>query len=152
MSPEDYNGEFCRESLKPADYSDIGQAKVLAKEYGVELRYTAATDYIRFCGEYWIESKQQAVGAAEEFLDLQLADARMTSAGQNRLFWMWALQKMISCPAARRWKRKSAATRRRPIFPIYPHWHISVCDEAAGYEICGVRPAGGEAYAGDQRV
>ncbi len=76
VSPEDYNGEFCRESLKPADYSDIGQAKVLAKEYGVELRYTAATDYIRFCGEYWIESKQQAVGAAEEFQDLQLADAK----------------------------------------------------------------------------
>ena len=76
VSPEDYNDEFCQESLKPADYSDIGQAKVLAKEYGVELRYTAATDYIRFCGEYWIESKQQAVGAAEEFLDLQLADAK----------------------------------------------------------------------------
>lgn len=76
VSPEDYNDEFYRESLKPADYSDIGQAKVLAKEYGVELRYTAATDYIRFCGEYWIESKQQAVGAAEEFLDLQLADAK----------------------------------------------------------------------------
>lgn len=76
VSPEDYNDEFCRESLKPADFSDIGQAKVLAKEYGLELRYTAATDYIRFCGEYWIESKQQAVGAAEEFLDLQLADAK----------------------------------------------------------------------------
>ena len=76
VSPEDYNDEFCRESLKPADYSDIGQAKVLAKEYGMELRYTAATDYIRFCGQYWIESKQQAVGAAEEFLDLQLADAK----------------------------------------------------------------------------
>ena len=76
VSPEDYNDEFCRESLKPADYSDIGQAKVLAKEYGVELRYTAATDYIRFCGQYWIESKQQAVRAAEEFLDLQLADAK----------------------------------------------------------------------------
>lgn len=76
VSPEDYNDEFCRESLKPADYSDIGQAKVLAKEYGMELRYTAATDYIRFCGACWVESKQQAVGAAEEFLDLQLADAK----------------------------------------------------------------------------
>lgn len=76
VAPEDYNDEFCRESLKPADYSDIGQAKVLAREYGVELRYTAATDYIRFGGEYWIESKQQAVGAAEEFLDLQLEDAK----------------------------------------------------------------------------
>lgn len=76
VTPEDYNDEFCRESLKPTDYSDIGQAKVLAREYGVELRYTAATDYIRFGGEYWIESKQQAVGAAEEFLDLQLEDAK----------------------------------------------------------------------------
>lgn len=76
VPPEDYNDEFCRESLKPSDYSDIGQAKVLAREYGVELRYTAATDYIRFGGQYWIESKQQAVGAAEEFLDHQLADAK----------------------------------------------------------------------------
>lgn len=76
VAPENYNDEFCRESLKPADYSDIGQAKVLTREYGVELRYTAATDYLRFCGQYWVESKQQAVGAAEEFLDLQLADAK----------------------------------------------------------------------------
>lgn len=76
VTPEAYNDEFCRESLKPADYSDIGQAKVLTREYGVELRYTAATDYLRFCGQYWVESKQQAVGAAEEFLDLQLADAK----------------------------------------------------------------------------
>ena len=76
MAPDAYNDEFGRESLKPGDYSDIGQAKVLTREYGVELRYTAATDYLRFCGQYWVESKQQAVGAAEEFLDLQLADAK----------------------------------------------------------------------------
>lgn len=76
VAPDAYNGEFGRESLKPGDYSDIGQAKVLTREYGVELRYTAATDYLRFCGQYWVESKQQAVGAAEEFLDLQLADAK----------------------------------------------------------------------------
>lgn len=76
VSPDAYNDEFGRESLKPGDYSDIGQAKVLTREYGVELRYTAATDYLRFCGQYWVESKQQAVGAAEEFLDLQLADAK----------------------------------------------------------------------------
>lgn len=76
VAPDAYNDEFGRESLKPGDYSDIGQAKVLTREYGVELRYTAATDYLRFCGQYWVESRQQAVGAAEEFLDLQLADAK----------------------------------------------------------------------------
>ena len=76
VTPDEYNDEFAGETLKPGDYSDIGQAKVLAREYGGELRYTAATDYLRFCGQYWVESKQQAVGAAEEFLDLQLEDAK----------------------------------------------------------------------------
>lgn len=68
--------EFGNESLKPYDYSDIGQAKVLAREYGDELMYTAATDLLRYNGVFWEESKQKAVGAAIEFLDLQLEDAK----------------------------------------------------------------------------
>lgn len=75
VNPDDFNDDFVGESLKPTDFSDIGQAKVLTREYGNELCYTDATDYLRFDGEYWVESKQQAVGAMEEFLDLQLADA-----------------------------------------------------------------------------
>lgn len=76
VSPENYDSDFGTESLRPEDYSDIGQAKVLTREYGSELCYTPATDYLRFNGDYWVESKQQAVGAMEEFLDLQLADAQ----------------------------------------------------------------------------
>ena len=75
IPPDQYDGFDAQRSLKPEDYSDIGQAKVLAREYGNELKYTDATDFLRFTGEYWFESKQMAVGAAEEFLDLQLADA-----------------------------------------------------------------------------
>ena len=74
IPPEKY--DFQIQSLKPYDYSDIGQAKVIAREYGDELRYTSATDYIRFDGQRWVESKQRAVGAVEEFLDLQLEDAK----------------------------------------------------------------------------
>ena len=74
IPPEEY--EFDRGSLKPDDYSDIGQAKVLCREYGDELKYSAATDYIRYDGMCWVESKQRAVGAMEEFLDLQLEDAK----------------------------------------------------------------------------
>lgn len=73
IPPEEY--EFSAQSLRPADYSDIGQAKVIAKEYGDELMYTAATDMLRYDGVCWVESKQKAVGAVIEFLDLQLADA-----------------------------------------------------------------------------
>lgn len=76
VPPNDYNDDFAKgDSLKPSDYSDIGQAKVLSREYGNELRFSEATDYIRFNGDYWKEDKQMAVGATEEFLDLQLADA-----------------------------------------------------------------------------
>lgn len=74
VPPEEY--EFHGESLKPSDYSDIGQAKVISREYGDELRFTVATDYLRYDGSSWVESKQKAVGAVEEFLDLQLEDAR----------------------------------------------------------------------------
>lgn len=70
--PPDKFGEL---SLKPADYSDIGQAKVLSREYANELVYTDASDYMRYDGTRWVESKQLAVGAVEEFLDLQLQDA-----------------------------------------------------------------------------
>lgn len=74
VPPEQYEVDFAG-SLKPADYSDIGQARVLTGEYGEELIYTSATDYLRYDGTVWREDKQLAVAAAIEFLDLQLADA-----------------------------------------------------------------------------
>ena len=75
VSPDEYNSsEFI--SLKPSDYSDIGEANVLAREYGNELRYTDGTDLLRYNGIYWQESKQAAIGAMMEFLDLQLEDAK----------------------------------------------------------------------------
>ena len=77
VPPGQYNDDFVGgKSLKPDDYSDIGQAKVLAREYGDELIHTNATDYLRYDGEVWREDKQLAVGAIEEFSDLQLADAQ----------------------------------------------------------------------------
>ena len=59
IPPEQYNQGF---SLRPEDFSDIGQAKVLAKEYAGEMVYTDATDYMRYDGTHWSESKQLAVG------------------------------------------------------------------------------------------
>lgn len=76
VAPDEYNDEFGDASMKPEDYSDIGEAKVLAKECGEELKSTSATDYLRFDGQCWREDKQMAVGATEEFLDLQLEDAK----------------------------------------------------------------------------
>lgn len=76
IPPDEYNVDFDKSSLKPEDYSDIGEAKVLAREYGNELIFTKATDYLRHDGLRWVEDKELALGACEEFLDLQLNDAR----------------------------------------------------------------------------
>lgn len=72
ISPEEFNKGY---SLKPDDYSDIGQAKVLSREYAGELAFTDSTDYMRYDGTHWAESKQLAIGACEEFLDEQLKEA-----------------------------------------------------------------------------
>ena len=76
VPPEEYNADFSDMNLKPADYSDIGEAKVFTAEYGDELIYTAETDFLRFDGIVWLEDKQLSVAALIEFLDLQLADAK----------------------------------------------------------------------------
>ena len=87
VPPEEYEGDFAAISLKPPDYSDLGQAKVLVRECGDELCYTEATDYLCYDGKHWEESRQKAIGCAEGFLDAQLADAEdlMDSAIQELL-------------------------------------------------------------------
>ncbi|MBR3375722.1 MAG: primase C-terminal domain-containing protein [Firmicutes bacterium] len=74
IPPDEYNAEFA--SLKPDDFSDIGEARVLVKEYAGELLYTDATEFLSYDGIVWRENRQKAVGTVEEFLDMQLVDAR----------------------------------------------------------------------------
>lgn len=75
VPPSDYNDEFGSSFLKPEDYSDIGEAKVLARECAPRLRFTSATDYITFQGDRWHEDKQKSLGTVEDFMDMQLTDA-----------------------------------------------------------------------------
>ena len=63
-------------TLKPGDYSDVGQAEVLAHEYGENLRYSEATDFISYNGVFWEECKPKAQGLAQELTKRQLAEAR----------------------------------------------------------------------------
>ena len=57
ISPEVYNDDT---TYKPEDFSDVGQAEVLAKHFSGELRYSPATHYIRYCGHYWQETEPGA--------------------------------------------------------------------------------------------
>lgn len=76
IPPEKFNDDFGKGGLKPDDYSDIGEAKVLAREKADCLRYTNATGFLTYCGDCWHEDTQKAIGVTENFLDMQLADAK----------------------------------------------------------------------------
>ena len=75
VPPEEYENSFSRSSLQPEDYSDLGEAKILAETCMGKLRYTSATDYIAFIDDHWYEDKSKALGVIENFMDDQLKDA-----------------------------------------------------------------------------
>lgn len=72
IPPEQFNSNL---QLKPEDYSDVGQATVVAKEYECLLRYSPATDYIVYNGSFWEESKPKSQAVAQELTSRQLEEA-----------------------------------------------------------------------------
>lgn len=72
IPPEQYNSD-CR--LKPNDFSDVGQATVLATEYKDILRYSPSTDYMVYNGSFWEESKPKSQGVSQDLTERQLAEA-----------------------------------------------------------------------------
>lgn len=88
VAPEIYNDP---NSYKPGDYSDVGQAEVLAKYFCNELRYSPATHFIRYSDHYWQESEPGAQAVAHE-----LTRRQMKEAGNDLIS---ALKKMKNCGA-----------------------------------------------------
>lgn len=72
IPPEQYNQDL---QLKPSDYSDVGQATVLAREYEEKLRYSPSTDFLVYNGRFWEESKPKAQAVAQELTTRQLEEA-----------------------------------------------------------------------------
>ena len=88
MPPDVYNDDT---SYKPEDFSDVGQAEVLAKHFSNELRYSPATHFIRYTEHYWKETEPGAQAVAHELTRRQLKEA--TKEMQE------ALKKMEDCGA-----------------------------------------------------
>lgn len=88
VAPEVYNDPSC---YKPGDYSDVGQAEVLAKYFSKELRYSPATHFIRYSDHYWQESEPGAQAVAHELTRRQLKES-----GNDLLS---SLEKLKNCGA-----------------------------------------------------
>lgn len=71
IPPDEYTGD----SLKPDDFSDIGEARTFAAVYGGEVCYTEATGFLRNNEIYWMESRQRPIAAMMEHTDAQLEEA-----------------------------------------------------------------------------
>lgn len=74
IPPEQYNLEL---DLMPDDFSDVGQAIILAREYGDKLRYSPATDFLVYNGCFWEESQPNAQAIAQELTARQLEEAEI---------------------------------------------------------------------------
>lgn len=88
VPPDIYNDDT---SYKPEDFSDVGQAEVLANHFSNELRYSPATHFIRYTEHYWKETEPGAQAVAHELTRRQLKEA--TKEMQE------ALKKMEDCGA-----------------------------------------------------
>lgn len=60
--------------LCPADFTDVGQAIVLAREYENKLRYSEATGWLFYNGSYWEENDSKAQSIAQELTARQLKE------------------------------------------------------------------------------
>lgn len=60
--------------LKPADFTDVGEALILAREYGDCLRHSPATNYLVYSGQVWEENAARARGCLHDLTERQLAE------------------------------------------------------------------------------
>ena len=76
VPPDKYNSETPDDFVfRPADDSDVGEARMLADVFYERLRYSRATDYLCYDGVCWNEDIPGAHRIVHELTDLQLAEA-----------------------------------------------------------------------------
>ena len=73
VAPEDYKSGL---QYKPADLSDIGQAKKVAELFADSVRYSLETDFLVYNGSFWQEDKLKAHAKLQEFTGEQLKEAQ----------------------------------------------------------------------------
>ena len=62
--------------LRPDDFTDIGQATIMAINYLDRVRYSPATKYLAFEGGVWLENEQVAHQFFQDLTERQLTQAR----------------------------------------------------------------------------
>ena len=64
------------ESVKPGDYTDVGNAYIFAREYKNKAIYVETAGWLVWSGKVWNEGDLEAIGLAVALTDRMLAEAR----------------------------------------------------------------------------
>ena len=72
IAPENYKSGL---KYKPSDYTDVGQAMMLAELYAESVRYSRETGYLIYNGSFWKEDPLKAQGKVHELTGEQLKEA-----------------------------------------------------------------------------
>ncbi len=117
IPPEDY-APSAQAALRPTDYTDIGQAKVLCLDAAGELAYTAGMGFLCYNGRFWEASDVKADGLAVRFLDRQLEDALANlSATRDALIASGIPEELVR--AGGRALEKSISMEQLPLYSAY---------------------------------
>ncbi len=117
IPPEDY-APSAQAALRPTDYTDIGQAKVLCLDAAGELAYTSGMGYLCYNGQYWEPSDVKADGLAVRFLDRQLEDALANfSATRDALVASGVPEELVR--AGGRTLEKTIGASQLPLYSAY---------------------------------
>lgn len=71
ISPDKYSSN---ESLRPNEFSDIGQAEVFVSKYREKVRFSPSTGFIVYNGSYWEESELKAQGYSQDLVLKQIEE------------------------------------------------------------------------------
>ncbi|GHU70754.1 hypothetical protein FACS1894184_16650 [Clostridia bacterium] len=82
--PEDYVTIDFNTPLMPHDWTDVGQAKVLAREYSKMLRYSTATKYLFYTSTVWVDNELRARKLVHMLTERQLDEANKMLKDTNK--------------------------------------------------------------------
>ena len=75
LAPDAY-GTDERGQFDPEDRTDVGQARMLAKNFKKKIRFSLETDFLFYDGITWNESEPDARGVVHALTDIQLSEAQ----------------------------------------------------------------------------
>jgi len=62
--------------LMPSDFTDVGEALILEREYGNRFRYSGATGYLVYNGQKWEDTQEKKYAVMQRLTTRQLKEAR----------------------------------------------------------------------------